>query len=269
MKVFARIALLAALAAGVTLAAAPAAQQPKGKDKAKEKEKEKAPPAPEPDTRSEEEKTADTAKVVEKIADAYKFMELAEKQKAPEMYVGAGRLFLQLQKETEKRVRSLDEKPEVQTADGKTVAGAKVDSENWDSFDAIGKECLDKALSLANTQGSVNQIDPLVKAVSKDPYGPGERGAAGGPKIIVRPIAPGQTHVYTIAFITATPGAIGFASSVPMRCQMQTGEYVHFNQVVRTGQYSWQPKRNEAARTYVISIHNGTNAVGQYRLFTN
>jgi hypothetical protein len=263
MRLLARIALLAALAAGVTLAAAPAAQPPKGKDKAKDQ----APPPAEPKT-ADEDKAAATAKLIERIADAHKLMELADAQKAPEMYIVAGRLFLQVNDLAEK-VLPLEAVPEVQTEDGKPVAGAKAESEKGDSFKTLAAKAFEQAEVLANEQKSFALFIPVVKAVKANPWVGIERGAVGGPKLITRPLAPGQSHVYTIAFDTATPGAIGFAASVPMRCQMRTGNYVHFNQVVRSGQYSWQPKRNEPARTYVINIHNGTNAVGTYRLFTN
>src|SRR4029079_4658322 len=104
------------------------------------------------------------------------------------------------------------------------------------------KELFKEARAAAGADKDIlTGVTALIKAAEGRKYG-GTRGAVGGPRNITRGIAPGATHVYNIGFFTGIPAAVAVRSTVPSRCIMAAGSYVHFEQVVRTGQYSWVPK---------------------------
>jgi len=50
---------------------------------------------------------------------------------------------------------------------------------------------------------------------------------------------------------------------------MQYGDYVHFNQTVRSGNYTFKPKPTAPVKVYTITVHNGENFPVTYRLWTN
>ncbi len=250
MKMIARFALVAAMAASVALAASPAAQPP-GEAKAEDKTPE--------------------VRAVEMIADAYQLMDIAKEKKLPEVYVGAGRLFLLLDEANkDKKLDPVKSKVEVQTEDGKPVAGAKTEGKPTRSFAKLADDCFTDARSLANEQKRGDEINKLIASIKANPLPVGTREAIGGPKLINQTIGAKQTHTHTIDFNSQKPGAIGFQAAAPLRCKMAYETYVHFDQVVRVGSYSWQPgKDTGAVRRYVITVHNHTNNPVEYKLFTN
>ncbi len=267
MRSLALSAVVAAAATGFVLAAAPAAQLPPEKTgkavKAKAAQPAKAGDGP-ADAKAEGKVNA-----VETITEAYRLMDLAKERRLPEVYVAAGRLFLILSKGVE--LAPLDSTPKVLTEDDKEVPATKDDAKTGPSFAALAEECLEQAEIVGAAQKQGATITALVKAVRANPQTDAtERGALGGPRSIVRTIGGHQKHVHTIDFDTRTPGSIGFTASMPLRCHMEWNNFVHFNQVVRTGAYSWQPKGNVGpVKRYVVTVHNGSDGPAQYRLFTN
>ncbi len=270
MRSLALSAIVAAAATGFVLAAAPAAQLPP--EKTGKAGKAKAAPAAQPAKGGDgpaDAKAEGKVNAVETIAEAYRLMDLAKEKRLPEVYVAAGRLFLLLDKNVE--LGKLDSTPKVLTEDDKAAPAATDDAKAGPSFAALADECLEQAELVGAAQKQGATFTTLVKAVRANPQtDAAERGALGGPRSIVRTIGGHQKHVHTIDFDTRTPGSIGFVASHPLRCHMEWNNFVHFNQVVRTGAYSWKPKENVGpVKRYVVTVHNGGDGPAQYRLFTN
>lgn len=210
------------------------------------------------------------AKDVELLADAYRLAEFAETHKAPEAYVAAGSMILKLRALTKGEIGQLDAKPEVLDENEKLVKGAKVETQKPETLDDIAQGFFGSASALALELTISKEVETLIRAAKARNYDRGARGAVGGPKWFACPLGPKQTHVYNIPFDTYSIGSIGFQASATTRCKMQIGSYVHFNQVVRVGQYTWKPKEDRGpVKNYVITVHNPHNSPVTYKLFTN
>jgi hypothetical protein len=231
-----------------------------------------APPSAADDPKSPTEARQEAqANGVELLAEAYRLAEFARTQKAPEAYVTAGSLLLKLHADTKGQIGELDVKPEVLDENDKPIADAKVETQKPQRFDALANDFFDSASALGVELKVSKEVEALIKAARSRRYTPDveTRGAVGGPKLIVRRLPPKQSHVYDIPFDTHSVGSIGFEASAPTRCKMAFGAYVHFNQVVRVGQYTWRPRPKEPIRTFTITIKNQHDTPVTYKLFTN
>ena len=170
---------------------------------------------------------------------------------------------------TKGELGKLDLKPEVRDANDKPVKGARVETAKAESLDDIAQGFFDSAAGLAAEQQIADDVKALTKAAKARKYDTGARGASGGPRTMTRGLGAHQTHVYSIPVDVFAIFAIGFQSSAPTRCKMQYGDYVHFNQVVRSGNYSFKPKPTAPVKVYTITVHNGENFPVTYRLWTN
>jgi hypothetical protein len=231
-----------------------------------------APPAAADDPKPAAEAKQETqAGDVELLAEAYRLRDFARGHKAPEAAVTAGALVLKLNALTKGEMGKLDAKLEVLDEKGNPVKGAKVATETPEGLDKAAEEFFDEATSLGRELGISAAVEAMRKAAKARRYTSDaeKRGAVGGPKWVVRVLPAKQSHVYTIPFDTYTIGSIGFEASAPTRCKSQIGSYVHFNQVVRVGQYTWKPRPDQPVKVYTITVHNHHNFPVTYRLFTN
>lgn len=206
---------------------------------------------------------------VELLAAAYQMAAIGEKEKLPEAYVAAGSLVLKLKARCKGEMGRLDVVPEVQDENDKPLKGVAVETQKSENLDDLAQEFFDAASALAKDPKTSAAVEALIKSAKTRTYAPGTRGAVGGPKWFTRVLGPHQTHVYKIPFDTYSVGSVGFQASAPTRCTMNIGGYVHFNQVVSVGNYTWQPKPDREVKTYTISVHNGRHVPVTYKVFTN
>ncbi|QEL16261.1 hypothetical protein [Limnoglobus roseus] len=241
--------LAAALVTAVALAPVPAADPPKA------------------DAATQEANAGD----VQLLGDAYKLAEFAEKNKSPESYIAAGAMILKLKAVTKGEMGTLDAVPDVLDKDEKPVKGAKADAKKAEGLAEIADGFFESASGLGLATKTSKEVEGLIKAAKARDYTNGEatRGAIGGPKVAIRVLGAYQTHVYTIPFDTYSLAAIGFQATAPLRCKMQIGSVVHFDQTVSVGQYVWKPRQNVAVRTFTIVVSNPRNFPVTYKLFTN
>jgi len=247
-------ASVAILGAALAVLPSPAADPPKP-----------AAPLSEDKIKEQETQAAD----VETYMTALKLAETGHEEKWPETLVTAGALLLKLDHQTKGAFGELKDKPSVLGEDGKPISDAEVKSIEPESVKSLADAYFDEATALAKDQKILKEITALIKTVKARKYTE-TRGAIGGPKWFVRPLGPKQTHVYNINFDTFSIASVGFSASAPTRCTMQTGTYVHFNQVVRTGQYTWKPSGNLGpVKTFTITVRNPQNVGVTYKLVTN
>jgi hypothetical protein len=209
------------------------------------------------------------AQEVELLAEAYRLAETGEKLKLPEAYVAAGSAILKLKALTHGKMGTLDAKPEILDEHDKPVPGAKADTLPTENLDDIAQNFFDSASKLGSDLHILKEVDAEVRSAKARTYATGTRGALGGPKWFVRGLGAHQTHVFNIPFDTYTVASIGFQSNLPVRLKMHIGGYVHFEQVLRVGQYTWKPRPDAPVKTYTIVVHNPNNFALTYKLFTN
>src|SRR5262249_24461983 len=149
------------------------------------------------------------------------------------------------------------------------IKDAKVESRKPESLDDIAQDYFDSATRLGAELKMSKEVEALIKAAKARNYETGARGAVGGPKWFTRVLGPKQTHVYNMSFDVNSVGAIGCEASAPTRCKMVINDYVHFDQVVRIGQYSWKPRPDWPIKTYTIMVHNHHDYPVTYKVFTN
>jgi hypothetical protein len=206
---------------------------------------------------------------VEMLTEAYRLAEIAEREKWPEAYIAAGSLVLKVKALCKGELGQFEPKIEVQDENGKPIPGAKVEARKPESLDSIAQDFFDAASALGKTLKVSPAVEALIKAAKARTYGPGTRGAVGGPKVFMRTLGPHQTHVFDVLFDTHSVGTIGFQSTAPTRCKMQIGDYVHFDQVVRVGNYVWKPRPDVPRKAFAITVHNPQDVPVTYKVFTN
>jgi hypothetical protein len=217
--------------------------------------------------KADEKDQAEKADAISDVITAYKMADFGRETKAPEALIAAASLLKKAHAGRAGRMEALDVKP-VDDKDA-AVQGETLKSKD---LDQEANDLLDEASGLA--AGDPKQsaaVEALIKAARERKYGKVTRGAYGGPKWVSRPIAPGESHVYNIAFVSGVPAAIGLksAGAAPLRIKMSIGGYVHFEQVVKFGQYEWVPKPDVPLKTYTIRIANVGGRPTAYTLLTN
>jgi hypothetical protein len=219
--------------------------------------------------KADEKDQAEKADAISDVVTAYKMADFGRESKAPEALIAAASLLRKAHAGRAGRMEALDAKP-VDDKDapvqGETLKPKDLDQEANDLLDeASGLAAGDPKQSAA--------VEALIKTARARKYGAEKmtRGALGGPKWVSRPIAPGQAHVYNIPFVTGVPAEIGIKSTgaAPLRCKMSIGGYVHFEQVVKFGEYGWVPKPDAPVKTYTIRIANVGSRPTAYTLLTN
>ena len=207
------------------------------------------------------------SKAVELVGVAYQLAEIGRETRSPETLVAAGGMLRRIHLQTQGKLAEPTDK--VTDEAGKEL---KTQTAATPSFEAEANRLFTEASDLAAEMGPqmANAVDTLIKAARERKCE--SRDAVGGPKAVTRVIKPGETQVYTISFYTGRPAAFSFRSTdAPLRCKLRWEGYVHFEQVVKFGQYGWvpDPKGGIAAKTYVISIHNETKRPTTYSFFAN
>lgn len=254
-------ALLVAAGLGLAGAVGPATD---AQDKDKAKAKVKAPEQPAADAQPPSEADAQLdAEYVENLAAADRLAAAGRDAKSPEMLIGAGAMYLKLAAQV-------------------PAPGVVKEAPTGEKGDAIADKPLpppdlkaEAAAAFKEARGFAGKdaaaVNTLIAAAEARKYPTPTRGAVGGPKVITRGIGGGITHTYNIPFFTGIPAALGVRTSgIRIRCHMATGNYTHFEQVVRFGNYTWVPKVDGSpTRMYSLTIRNVDNGPGQYTLTTN
>lgn len=202
---------------------------------------------------------------IESLAAADRMAEAGRDTKSPEMLIAAGSMYrkLSVQYRKPKEVKEIPtgEKDELITE--KPLPSPDMTADAAEMFNA--------ARGTTKVPDQIAAINVLIAAAEKRDYSKKERGAVGGPKMVTRRIAGGGTHTYHIPYFTQIPAALAVRTSgIRIRCRMVHQGYVHFEQVVRIGQYSWIPKADTGrTKMFTLTIHNVDKGGGQYTLTTN
>src|SRR5262249_22001879 len=149
---------------------------------------------------------------------AYKMADFGREAKSPEALIAAAGLLRKVSAGRAGKPGALTDKP-VEDNDKPVGEGTLKTRSLEEEANEWFRDASD--LAAAGDPKVSKAVDLLIKEAKERKYGSdvGTRGAAGGPKWVSRPLAPGESHVYNIPFVTGVPAAIGLKStgSAPMR----------------------------------------------------
>jgi hypothetical protein len=222
--------------------------------------------------KGEEKEKQEKADAIGDLITAYKMADFGRESKSPEALIAAASLLRKVSAGRAGKLGALTEKPvddnDKPVAEG-TLKTRSLEEEANDLF----RDASD--LAAAGDAKVSKAVDQLIKEAKERKYGLDDgvtkRGAFGGPKWVSRPIAPGEAHVYNIPFVTGVPAALGLKSTgmAPLHVKMHIGGFVHFDQVVKFGEYNWVPKPDVPVKTFTIRITNVSGRPTAYTLLTN
>lgn len=215
----------------------------------------------------EEKNAAARGDAVGELGKAAGLAEFGREVKSPEALALAGGMLLRADKMFGGKSEKLDVKPAGK--DGKPLPDEKIApvplKEQADALftEARGMVSKDPAQAKA--------LEALIKRA--EAFEGEKRGSVGGPRTVTRTLNPGETHTYTIGFVSGQPAAVSMTSTGPAKILFDITHAKGTNLLSVRGlnaNYSWVPVRDrDNVRVHTITLQNLGARVTTYTLTTN